>query len=268
MAVSEPSVVQLKTEIAVCEKHGPFESKAIPLPVFGNKPPKVIWSNCPCCNREDAEREAVAKRAEEEAIRQQRIEEQLHRSGIPKRFRDRTFESFLAETEGKKHALDVAREFAENFKEHARKGSTLVFGGKVGTGKCHLALAAAQHVMRQGHSAFFATAREIVLMLRARWDNPNAPSELEVLRMLSSVSLLVIDEIGVQFNTDAERDQLFGVIDGRYRDVMPTIITTNQSPKQLLKTIGERSFSRLREEGVWVPFEWEDFRAKAKQGAA
>ena len=264
MDVSSPTADQLQIRTVNCAEHGDFEAKAIPLPTFGNRPAKVIWSSCPDCARIAREREADAKRAEEERARQSRIEDRLNRAGIPKRFRERSFDTYIADTEPKQTALTTAREFAENFDEHARKGSTLVFAGNIGTGKGHLAVAAAQQVMTQGHSAFFATAREIVLMLRARWDDPKAPSELEVLRMLTSMSLLVIDEIGVQFNTDAERDQLFGVIDGRYRYLMPTILTTNLNTTKLKEAIGERSYSRLREEGRWVRFDWEDFRALSR----
>ncbi|MCW5323725.1 DNA replication protein DnaC [Verminephrobacter aporrectodeae subsp. tuberculatae] len=269
MDVSEPTAEQLQTRTANCKTHGDFESRAITLPTLGNKPgkpAKVIWSKCPACARETAEREATAKRTEQEQARQQRIEDRLNRAGIPKRFRECSFENYVADSDAKRHALSTAREFAENFPEHARRGSTLVFAGNVGTGKVHLAMSIAQHIIGQGHSAFFATAREIVLMLRARWDDRTAPSELEVLRMLTKVSLLVIDEIGIQFNTDAERDQLFGVIDGRYRELMPTIVTANLSRKALQQTIGERSYSRLREEGNWVPFDWEDFRGQKRIG--
>lgn len=262
MDASNPTVEQLQTQEAMCEQHGSYVSRAIMLPTFSGRPAKVLWSKCPECSCLAAEQEAVEKRSTEEQTRQKRIEDRLNRAAIPKRFRERSFASYIADSEGKRHALEVARRFADNFPEHARNGSTLVFAGNVGTGKCHLACAIAGRVLDAGHSAFFATAREIVLMLRARWDNSNAPSELETLRMLTSVSLLVIDEIGVQFNTDAERDQLFGVIDGRYRDMMPTIVTANLSRKLLQQAIGERSYSRLREDGMWVPFDWEDYRAK------
>jgi DNA replication protein DnaC len=264
MDVSNPAADPLQTRTVHCPEHGDFEAKAIALPTFGNRAAKVIWSSCPDCARLAREREADAQRAEQERARQSRTEDRLNRAGIPKRFRARSFDSYIADTAPKQAALSTAREFADHFEAHARKGSTLLFAGNIGTGKGHLAVAAAQQVMAQGHSAFFATAREIVLMLRARWDDPKAPSELEVLRMLTSMSLLVIDEIGVQFNTDAERDQLFGVIDGRYRDLMPTILTTNLNTTKLREAIGERSYSRLREEGRWVRFDWEDFRARSR----
>lgn len=259
---SSPTMTQLQTRTINCVTHGDFEAKAIPLPILGNTPSKIIWSSCPQCSRLSAEREAAKKLAEEERARQHRIEERFNRAGIPKRFRQQSFESYIADTEAKKKVLNIAREFAENFAEHTRRGSTLVFAGNVGTGKAHLATSIAQYVMVHGYSAFFATAREIVLMLRARWDDRNAPSEMEVLRMLTTVSLLVIDEIGLQFNTDAERDQLFGVIDGRYRDLMPTIFIANLGRKLFQQAIGERSYSRLREDGLWVVFDWEDFRAR------
>ncbi|MGL6010202.1 MAG: ATP-binding protein, partial [Shewanella oncorhynchi] len=250
-----------QTRKSNCAEHGDFDSKAITLPMFNNRHANTIWTGCPECSRVSKEREDEKKRYEEEQVMQSRMEERLNRSGIPKRFRERTFDGYIADTDQKKYALRAAREFADNFYDHARNGSTLVFAGNIGTGKGHLAIAAAQQIMTQGRSAFFATAREIVLMLRARWDDNTQPSELEVLRMLTRVSLLVIDEIGVQFNTDAERDQIFGVIDGRYRDLMPTILTTNLNTTKLNDAIGDRSYSRLRENGRWIKFDWEDFRS-------
>ncbi|WP_265646021.1 ATP-binding protein [Verminephrobacter aporrectodeae] len=269
MDVSDPAAVPLHTRTCDCPSHGVFASRAIELPALGRKPGKLIWSRCPVCGREAAAREAAAQRAEQEQARQQRMEDRLNRAGIPKRFRARSFENYLADSDAKRHALVTARGFAEDFSAHARRGTTLVLAGNVGTGKGHLALSVAQHVMSLGHSVFFATAREIVLMLRGRWDDRSAPGEMEVLRMLTAVSLLVVDEVGVQFHTDAERDQLFGVLDGRYRDLMPTLLTTNLSRRLLQQAIGERSYSRLREQGIWVPFDWEDFRArKVGAGAA
>lgn len=246
-----------------CSEHGRFEAMGLVLPGGEGK---TIWSPCPDCSLRDSELEAAKKREGEATDRQRRIEARLNRAGIPKRFREKTFENFLADTEKKRAVLAVAKDFAERFEQHKKIGSTLIFAGKIGTGKGHLAIAAAQQVMAGGQSVFFATAREIVLMLRAGWGGQSgaAASEIETLRMLTSVDLLVIDDVGVQFGSDAERDQLFGVIDGRYRDLAPTIITTNLNRALLKEVLGERSYSRLREGGQWVVFDWEDHRSRLK----
>lgn len=245
---------------AKCPKHGDYTSRRIAVPTFGNSKSLDVWTKCPKCAEDEAEQEKIerAKQA------QHRYEQKLKQAGIPRRFANRTLDGYIVSNPRQARALHVASEFAQNFAHHAAVGSVLVFSGNVGTGKGHLATAIAQRVLELGNTAMFATAREIVLMMRASWHDKNAPSESEVVKTLTAVDLLVIDEIGVQFGSDAERDQLFAVIDGRYRDMRPMILTTNLGTTKLCETIGERSYSRLREDGRWVTFDWEDHRATAK----
>ena len=269
-AAPKPAVEVLERQQCTCEKHAnAYERRLERVPartVMGKLfqiPPRWVGT-CEQCEREAAQEADRLQRAERARQAEERMREQFGRSGIPKRLRERTFAEYRAETDDQRRALTAARDFAEQFEEHAERGTTLIFAGRTGTGKGHLAAAASMHIIRAGHSAMFATAREILLWLRASWTDREAPSELDVLNRLVGVDLLVIDEIGVQFGTDAERDQLFGVIDGRYREQRPMILTTNLKPAELRKVIGDRSFSRLREDGQWIPFEWEDWRASRR----
>lgn len=262
----------LERELCTCAKHAnEYErrhERRAPRMVLGTPfrmPPRWVGS-CIECDRENAEDERRQAAAEAQRIAETRMREQFGRAGIPKRLRERTFAEYRVETDGQRHALTAARDFAEQFEEHAERGTVLILAGRTGTGKGHLAAAASMQIIRSGHTAMFATAREILLWLRASWTDKEAPSELDILNRLVDVDLLVIDEIGVQFGTDAERDQLFSVIDGRYREQRPMILTTNLSPAKLKDVIGERSFSRLREDGQWIPFEWEDWRAARRSG--
>ena len=265
-----PTPEVISEDQGFCEKHKhSFRKRLVRLPsrkVLGREFtfPSRWEGECEKCREEwetTHREEAIAEKARQA---EQRMQERFGRAGVPTRLRGRSFDNYEALCPEQRHALTAARDFTERFEEHLVLGSTLVLAGKTGTGKGHLAAAVCMTAMRAGHSAFFATSREILLMLRASWSDKEAPSELDVLRHLVSVDLLVIDDIGVQFGTDAERDQLFSVIDGRYREQKPMILTTNLSAAQLQALIGERSFSRLREEGQWIPFEWADWRAQRR----
>ncbi|MFY4709932.1 ATP-binding protein [Burkholderia glumae] len=248
------------TRPSVCDEHGTFEEKGMTLP-FGER--RTIWAGCPSCEQARADAAAMERAANDERDRQARIEQRLDRAGIPVRFRDRTFENFVADTEPKRAALRVAREFADAFPEHLKNGTTIVFSGKPGTGKSHLAIAAAMVVM-QRHTAMYINALDMIRMVRATWRRDSEVSESTVLADLSSVALLVIDEVGMQYGTEGEQVILFDVINRRYRDLMPTILLTNLGVKGMKEFLGERSFDRTREGGIWVAFDWDSYRGSKK----
>jgi DNA replication protein DnaC len=248
--------VSLKTRQQQCALHGAYESRAVTL---GET--VLHWSACvQCAQAAQAERTLAQARADA-AVRQHRLEARLQQAGIPLRYRRKTFASFVADTDGKAAARASAMEFAANFSCHRREGSVLVFSGKPGTGKSHLAIAIGQEVMQRG-TVLYASAIDVVRMVRDTWRRDAERTESQVLRMLASIDLLILDEVGVQYGTDAEQITLFDIIDKRYRDLMPIILLSNLGTADMRVFLGERSFDRLREGGVWVKFDWESQRPK------
>lgn len=244
----------------VCEMHGAFIEKGIQLTQ------KIMWHGCPECTRivsEKKEKEAKEKEAKEA---QERFERTLSRSGIPIRFRSKNFENFIADSSEKERVLALAQRFAENFDEHYKNGSSAIFSGLPGTGKSHLALAIAQSIM-SSYTVFYTSAIDAVRMVRDTWRKNSEKSETQVLEMLSGVGLLILDEVGVQYGTEAEQVTLFDIIDKRYRDMMPMILLTNQDKEGMKKFLGDRSFDRLREGGTWAKFEWPSHRPLVKEVA-
>lgn len=244
------------TRQSTCETHGDYMENGHVF--FGGK---VIWSGCKVCSKlRDDEEEKVRIEVELQA-KQNKIEKRLNKAGIPLRFRERNFDNFVAENSGQESAFAIAESFAKNFVEHNKTGSTLIFSGRVGTGKTHLALSIAQHIMPK-HTAMYINALDAVRMVRDTWRKVSEQSETDVLNMLGSIDLLVIDEVGVQNGTENEQVLLFDIINRRYRDMRPTILLTNLGTKGFSDFITERSFDRLKENGTWVKFDWESYRGR------
>ena len=127
-----------------CETHGEYTSKNF----LG-----AHWTACPVCTEE--QKQAEAEQEAEKAIEQERKRRELRwraklgGASIPERFRDRTLESYKAETPGQEKALAFAKEYAENFDQVMETGRCAIFVGKPGTGKTHLAIGIALHIMKQ-----------------------------------------------------------------------------------------------------------------------
>jgi len=239
-----------------CAEHGEFTSKGFTL---GKT---TRWMGCPTCSKR-AQDAAAAEQAEKDAAdAQRRLEARLDRCGIPLRYRAKDFASFIADTADKERALTTAMEFAHNFEQHRGKGTVVVFSGMPGTGKSHLAIAIAQSIMAR-RTALYTSAIDAVRMIRDTWRRNSDKTETEVLNTLAGVDLLIMDEVGVQYGTEAEQVSLFDIIDKRYRDLMPTILLTNQGKAGLKTFLGDRSFDRLREGGIWIPFDWASQRGSA-----
>lgn len=243
---------------SVCEIHGDYKEKGI---FFFKPEPK--WLGCNLCKQEREKEAAEARALKEQQEAQARIEYRLNKAGIPLRFRDRNLDNYIADTPEKQRSLSIARNYSENFKEYRKTGKTLIFSGKAGTGKSHLAIAIAQSVMPR-YTALYINALDAVRMIRDTWRKDSQMSETQVLEMLGSIDLLIIDEIGVQYGTDNEQMLMFDIINRRYRDAMPIILLTNLGKDGLSEYLTERSFDRLRENGIWVSFEWESFRGKKR----
>lgn len=242
---------------STCEIHGDYEEVGH---WFFNE--KIIWSGCKMCSEERKEKEEKSRAEYEKQMEQIRIEKMLDRACIPLRFREKSFDNFIASTPEQNKALSIAKEFSEQFYVHYKDGSSLVFSGKAGTGKTHLALSIAQEVMNAGYTATYLNAMDIIRMIRDTWRKDSDKSETDVLNLLGRIDLLIIDEVGVQRGTDDEQMLLFDVINRRYSDMMPIILLTNLGTKGFSEFITERSYDRLRENGTWVSFEWGSYRKK------
>jgi len=242
-----------KTTSAVCEKHGEYESRCY----LGN-----IWTKCPACS---AEREAKERAAQERKARAERLaawQRQIGEAGIPERFRDRSLDSYAAHTEGQRRALAFAKSYADGFDAALQAGRCAMFIGKPGTGKTHLAVGIGLRIMkRDGRSVLFMTVMRALRRVKDTWGRGRRESEGEAIAALVFPDLLILDEVGVQFGSDAERLILFDVLNERYEKRKPTLLLSNLAHDEVQAFLGERAFDRLREDGgQFVVFDWPSHR--------
>jgi DNA replication protein DnaC len=148
-----------------------------------------------------------------------------------------------------------------------KTGTLLVAMGKFGTGKTHLACAAANQVMARGYTAYFTSITRLFTKIRSTWAKSSDMTEEQMLKQFEQIDLMIIDEIGVQRGTADEERTLHELLEARRLNCRPTILLTNIGAKELKSYVGERFWDRLDESGVSVLFDWESHRRQSRDVA-
>lgn len=205
-------------------------------------------------------REEGARRAAEvDKINQQvRAEKIFGRSGIQNLHRGCTFANYEVITPGQKHALTMAKSYAQNF---GSGFASFVFSGSPGTGKNHLAAAIGNSLLKDGITVLVVTVPDLSTRVRACYDE--GKSEAALLDDLTHVDLLVLDELGMQRDSKSEKVLLNQIIDRRLAAMKPVGVLTNLNHELLTETLGARILDRLQMDGgMWVNFDWDSYRPK------
>ena len=247
---------QAKTADKDCEVHGPYTSTNF----IGN-----IWSNCDKCSNDKRIAEEATQAAQDAAERIARADRtwkaRIGAAAIPDRFQDRTLESYIATNPGQEKALAFSNDYAANFDQMRKIGRCAIFVGKPGTGKTHLAVGIGLHIMRQNRTVLFTTVQRAIRSVKDTWSKSNEMSEGQAIEQLAFPDLLIMDEVGVQFGSDFEKQIMFDVLNERYEKRRPTILLSNIAPGELAGYLGERVADRLREDGgKLIAFDWESHR--------
>ena len=261
-----------------CAIHGTFTATQLPpLATKGSQMAsltKPYFTGCPAC---EADREA-RRQAQESRDKDAEFMRRLRGANIPLRFSDKTLGDYVAASDAQRRILEIAKEYAANFNEHFAAGRCLILSGKVGTGKTHIACGILRKIIvkpfadaegnawksAKSHLVRYTTASGLIRAIRDTW-NKSGVSEEDAIRKFTDPDLLVLDEVGRQFGSDAERTHIEELIDLRYQEMKPTIVCTNVEKSQLPQFLGERGLDRLRENaGIMAVCDWASHRGSER----
>lgn len=213
-----------------------------------------------------AENEKARKKAENEC--RQAYWAKLESWGIPRkdiaRISADRFDATVAMRQVERFARNLAAE--PSLERMERPCTVLVLAGPPGCGKTTAAARwladACGHKARQvAHSkateipAFMPVSQ---LIRVSRFDNASMVA-------LEKAARLVIDDLGAEYldNKGAFLSFVDGLLNARYADWRPTVITTNLSAAQFSERYGTRTIDRLREVGRFVEIDSDTLRTVA-----
>ncbi len=221
------------------------------------------WSECPKCVQEkiDYEMSEAGKKAHSERLAAQ-SQFLLKKAAIPPRFAHRRLDTFIVQNEGQGKALGVANQYVNDFDKTS--GQSLILCGGVGAGKTHLAVGIAHELIDRQCMCIFTSVIGAIRSVKETYNRNSDATERQALDALIKPDLLILDEVGVQFGSDAEKLILFEIINGRYENMKSTIVISNLAMDKLSEYLGERVVDRLREGGgKMVVFDWPSYRRQA-----
>ncbi len=125
--------------------------------------------------------------------------------------------------------MRYAHIYVDNWSKMYESGNGLLLWGNVGTGKSFFAGCIANALMEQGVSVLMTNFARILNELTDGYSEKRK----RYLQELNHYKLLIIDDLGIERNSEFSQEQIFNVIDSRYLSKKPMIVTTNLTLDEL-----------------------------------
>ena len=200
---------------------------------------------------------AAGKEAEQQR-KQKYLNRIFNQSNVNASLRDATVKSYTPQNEYQIQAKKTAIEYVKTFS--LDKPKSLILQGSYGTGKSHLAYAIAKAIKQQGYSVAFMHIPMLMERIKATYNRNATETTDELVQLLSSIDLLVLDDVGVE-NTEHTLNKLFSIVDNRVGK--NNIFTTNFSDKELNQNMNwQRINSRMKQNARTVRVLGDDFRGR------
>ncbi|WP_269261716.1 ATP-binding protein [Streptococcus agalactiae] len=216
----------------------------------------IFKNNCKC----DRERFEKQKQREKE----QEIERLKRSCFISMSQWAYTFDNYKGE---KDKSYIIAKNYVKEYEQMKKENIGLLFCGTVGSGKTYLACCIANALIEE-----YMIRVKIRIFAQIINDLQKSGFDLdknEYIESLTNVSVLILDDLGIERDTSYAKEQVYNIVNSRYLKQKPTIFTTNLPYEKIQNSDDgveyERIYSRIIEMCIPVKVMGEDFRKRLQK---
>lgn len=155
--------------------------------------------------------------------------------------------------------MEKARAYVDGWDKAYASNTGLLLFGDVGTGKSFFAGCIANALLDRDISVMMTNFPTILSRLTGMF-----PEErIDYIDSIGRYDLLILDDFGVERNTSYAMEQMFHIVDQRYRSCKPLIVTTNLTLEQMKNPPDlehSRIYGRILEHCAPILFSGKDMR--------
>lgn len=204
------------------------QPKEMSVSIWGEgAPPAVVRILCKC-QQEKQDKEDAAMRLRQKKIRNaEALEAMAELDAVMPITYD-----FSQYDGGSDKNRDQAKYYADHFDRMLRENIGMMLYGDTGRGKTFYSESIASELADKGYLVVYTRIPKLVTAMNA----DNGRERHYITRMIERADLLIIDDLGVERETDYMLEQVDGIINTRYKAKKPLLITTNLSPYVLINS--------------------------------
>ena len=229
----------------------------------------TAYSRCNCeeANKIWKQYDEIIEKEKLKEFNLKQIDKLFKNNNLGKRKLNSTFKNYKI-TDKNKNAYENAKKYTNKL-INGETNMGLFITVTYGVGKTYLASCIANETIKNNITVIFGTLIQLLDFIKDTYKDYNT-SDKEYLDLYSSIDLLIIDDLGKEKPTEWVLEKLFLIVNNRYNNYLPIVITTNYNRNQLRErlcinknySIVDSIISRLYEMCCGIEIKDEDHRVK------
>ena len=196
-------------------------------------PESIEYQRCTCDKSKEYWKEKDKQDAEEQKRKRFRnmINVIYKQNYVGRKYQELNFENFSIDLNNK-NAVKMANNYINKNKDKILSNGLIIMG-ESGVGKTHLAAAIANKLIENDKIVLMGRLTTLLDMIKETFRD-NTKSENELIELYSNVDMIIIDDLGTEKISSWALEKLYTIIQNRFENGLPIIITTRFDKKGLI----------------------------------